>query len=230
MKQTEIFKIINKTASANKTEVFVVGGYVRDLLLGRVEKKDIDCVVVGSGIEFAKKFDKTMMQAGSLVEFSDFDTARYVLPDGENDTVEVEFAGARSESYRSKSRKPKVETADLNTDLGRRDFTVNAMAVPVKLFSKKFTTATLKKALVDPFNGVKDLENKVLRTPLEPDTTFSDDPLRMLRAIRFAGQLGFFLDKPTLESIHKNRDRIKIVSGERVQEELLKMMATQSKT
>jgi len=225
MKLIEIFKKINDTASENKTEVFVVGGYVRDLLLGRKEKKDIDCVVVGGGVEFAKKFDITMEKIGSLVEFPDFDTARYVLKDGEEDTIEVEFAGARSETYQSKSRKPKVETADLNTDLSRRDFTINAMAAPVKIFIKKVTAAALKKSLTDPYGGEKDLEKMVLRTPLDPDTTFSDDPLRMLRAIRFAGQLKFFIDKSTLESIHKNRSRIKIISGERIQDEILKMMA-----
>lgn len=224
---TDLFKKIQTTASDNKTEVFVVGGYVRDVLLGHEIKKDIDIVVVGSGIEFAKKFDETMNNSGSLIEFNDFDTARYVIPiEGkENETIEVEFAGARSESYQSKSRKPEVESATLEKDLSRRDFTVNAMAAPVKVFTKKVSEATLKKYLVDPFDGIKDLKNKILRTPLDPDTTFSDDPLRMLRAVRFAGQLDFSVDKIALDSIHKNRTRIKIISGERVQEELIKMMS-----
>lgn len=224
MKQTEIFKKINKTASDNKTEVFVVGGFVRDILFGKTEAKDIDCVVVGNGIEFAKKFDEEMKQVGSLIKFPDFDTARYIITDDDG-SLEIEFAGARSESYQEKSRKPQVEKADLNTDLGRRDFTVNAMAAPVKLFVKKVSVASLKKSIIDPFFGIEDLKNKVLKTPLEPDATFSDDPLRMLRAIRFAGQLGFSLENKTLDSIHKNRLRIKIISGERIQEEIVKMMS-----
>jgi poly(A) polymerase len=220
----KIFKKISKTASEQKTEVFVVGGYIRDLLLGKKGKKDIDFVVVGSGIEFAKKFDEEMKGSGSLIEFPDFDTARYIISEVD-ESLEIEFAGARVESYELKSRKPKVVATDLNTDLSRRDFTVNAMAVPVKVFTKKLSVPTLKKNLVDPYGGVKDLVAKILRTPLNPDDTFSDDPLRMLRAVRFAGQLEFFLDKKTLESIHKNRTRIKIISSERIQEELIKMMS-----
>ena len=223
-KSEQIFKQIEKTSKKSKLEVFVVGGYVRDVLLGRKEKPDIDCVVVGSGIEFARAFDETMKKKGSLVEFPDFDTARYVIAE-ESEGIEIEFAGARSESYRSVSRKPEVKPADLNSDLSRRDFTVNAMAAPVKIFTKKITKAALKKALVDPYHGYSDLEDKILRTPLEPDSTFSDDPLRMMRAIRFAGQLGFYLQKETLESIYRNADRIKIISGERIQEELIKMMS-----
>ena len=234
---TKIFKIIDKVAKQNKTQIYVVGGFVRDFLLGREQKKDIDFVVEGSGLEFAKKFDEEFKQesltgiaegdaGGSLVEFPDFDTARYCLGDGENQIV-LEFAGARSESYHATSRKPKVETATLAEDLKRRDFTVNAMAVPVKVFAvaKAPTVATIKKNIIDPFNGQKDLADKILRTPLAPDETFSDDPLRMMRAIRFAGQLEFGIESKTLKSIFENRARLKIISAERVQEELLKMLA-----
>ena len=223
--KNKIFKLINKTASEHKTEVFVVGGYIRDLIIGRDQKPDIDCVVVGSGIEFAKLFDVEAGEVGSLVLFPDFDTARYVIEKTEkHDGLEIEFAGARAESYESSSRKPKVIPTDINTDLSRRDFTVNALAVPIKFFTKKFTKSALEKNIVDPHGGLSDLASKILRTPLDPDRTFSDDPLRMLRAIRFAGQLGFSIDKAALESIHKNRQRIKIISGERIQEELVKML------
>jgi putative nucleotidyltransferase with HDIG domain len=221
-----VFKQIAKVAAEEKMSVSVVGGYIRDFLLGRELKKDIDCVVEGSGILFAKAFDVACKQAGSLVEFPNFDTARYIFPATETTpALEVEFAGARSEVYSDQSRKPTVVTASLEQDLSRRDFTINAMAVPVKLFAKKLTITALKKALVDPYNGQLDLKNKVLRTPLDPDVTFSDDPLRMLRAIRFAGQLEFSIAPETLTSIHKNRARLKIISGERIQEELLKMLA-----
>lgn len=219
------FKIISKVAKKQKTPVYVVGGFVRDFLLEKTEKKDVDFVVVGSGLEFAKKLDEALKQVGSLVEFPDFDTARYVI-DEKGEPLVLEFAGARSESYRSDSRKPIVESTTLEDDLGRRDFTVNAMAVAVEAFIGlcKPTKTTIKKYLVDPFNGQGDLKEKILRTPLEPDMTFSDDPLRMMRAIRFAGQLEFAIDPKTLESIFKNRERIKIISAERVQEELIKMM------
>ncbi|MFA6547891.1 MAG: HD domain-containing protein [Candidatus Magasanikbacteria bacterium] len=228
----EVFKIIKKINTCSKKEktpVYAVGGFVRDYILGREQKKDIDFVVVGSGLEFAKKFDVFMKMSGSLVEFPDFDTARYVLGEGEKQTV-VEFAGARSENYEATSRKPKVQTATLENDLSRRDFTVNAMAVPVLAFAGLLKPSVKKiiSQIVDPFNGQKDLQNKILCTPLDPDITFSDDPLRMLRAIRFAGQLEFGIDKKTLESIHKNCERLKIISAERVQEELLKMLAVKT--
>jgi len=219
------FKIIAKVAKKEQTPAYVVGGFVRDFLIGREQKKDVDFVVVGSGLEFAKKFDEAMKQEGSLVEFPDFDTARYVVGEGEKQLV-LEFAGARSESYRSDSRKPQVEPTTLEGDLKRRDFTVNAMAVAVEAFTglRAPTKTSIKKHLVDPFGGQEDLVEKILRTPLDPDITFSDDPLRMMRAIRFAGQLDFGIDHQTLESIFKNRERIKIISVERVQEELVKMM------
>ncbi len=222
----KIIKKINTLAKKEKIPVYIVGGFVRDFLLNRGEKNDIDFVVEGSGLEFAKKLDISMKEEGSLVEFPDFDTARYVLGEGE-DQIVVEFAGARSENYDVDSRKPKVQSATLQSDLARRDFTVNAMALPTASMSGLLKPSTKKNTeqIIDPFGGQKDLKNKVLRTPLDPDVTFSDDPLRMLRAIRFAGQLGFSIDLKTLESIHKNSDRLKIISAERVQEELLKMLA-----
>ena len=227
----EVFKKIYEVARAEKVEVCVVGGYIRDILLGNKDTKDIDCVVVGSGLDFARSFDIAVGKAGSLVEFPDFDTARYIIgiqdtKQKTQNTIVIEFAGARAEKYDPKSRKPKVEGATLEQDLARRDFTVNAMAAPVKIFAKRITAATLKKNLVDLFEGEKDIKNKLLRTPLDPDTTFSDDPLRMLRALRFAGQLNFSITPAALESIHRNRVRIKIISGERIQEELLKMLVT----
>lgn len=225
----DIFKVIKKINTLSKKEkipVYAVGGFVRDYLLGRDQKKDVDFVVVGSGLEFAKKFDVYLKEVGSLVEFPDFDTARYVFEDKDGNLV-IEFAGARSENYDIDSRKPKVQTATLDTDLSRRDFTVNAMAVPVSAFCGllKPSIAKIKSQVVDIFEGQNDLKEGILRTPLDPDATFSDDPLRMMRAIRFAGQLEFGIDMKTLQSIHDNRDRLKIISAERIQEELMKMMA-----
>ncbi|OGE79075.1 MAG: hypothetical protein A2751_00045, partial [Candidatus Doudnabacteria bacterium RIFCSPHIGHO2_01_FULL_46_14] len=242
----QILKIINTVSKNNETPIYIVGGFVRDILLGRERNpegapsgKDIDFVVVGSGLEFAKKFDEAISKedglprrsseeakAGSLVEFPNFDTARYIIGEGESEII-LEFAGARSESYAINSRKPKVELATLEEDLARRDFTVNAMAVPTSAFSglRTASLATIKKKIIDQFHGQEDIKNKVLRTPLDPDTTFSDDPLRMLRAIRFSAQLNFSIDPKTIESIHRNRERIKIISGERIQEELLKLFA-----
>lgn len=224
MQVDEIFKKVAKVSKDKSLPVFVVGGYVRDILLHRTQKPDIDFVVDGSGIEFVKAFDEALNKEGSLVEFPDFDTARYILKDEEEH--EIEFAGARSEKYEKDSRKPKVIKATIEEDLSRRDFTVNAMAIPVSSFKQKLTKKDLKTVLIDPFNGQSDLEQKILRTPLDADVTFSDDPLRMLRAIRFAAQLEFSISKDALESIHRNRERIKIISGERIQEELLKMLAT----
>lgn len=199
---------------------------MRDFLLGKIESKDIDFVVEGSGLQFARALDKTLKEAGSLVEFSDFDTARYIFKPEDGGAV-IEFAGARKESYEKKSRKPTVAAATLAEDLTRRDFTVNAMALPVEIFVKKNkpTLAAVKKVLSDPCGGLGDLKSKILKTPLDPDITFSDDPLRMMRAVRFAAQLGFGLESGILQSIHRNSRRLKIVSGERIQEELFKLMS-----
>jgi tRNA nucleotidyltransferase/poly(A) polymerase len=225
-KLSTILKKVSTISKKEKTPVYIVGGFVRDFLLGRVEKKDIDFVVVGSGLEFAKKLDKVLKEEGRLVEFPDFDTARYLIGEGE-EQIELEFAGARSESYRTDSRKPIVKEATLEQDLSRRDFTVNALAVPVDIFSTS-KLPDLKKVvqhIVDPYEGQNYLQEKILKTPLEPDITFSDDPLRMIRAIRFAAQLDFSIEPKTLEAIYRNRERIKIVSMERVQEELLKLFS-----
>ena len=213
---SKVLKTIYKVAKKEKVEIYAVGGFVRDSLMKKNKNsfKDVDFVVVGSGLEFAKAFDKEMGEEGSLVEFPDFDTARYVLPD-----LELEFAGARTEKYESKSRKPKVVSTSLEEDLKRRDFTVNAMA-------QKVLSTGLSKTIFDPFGGKKDLKNKILRTPLEPDTTFSEDPLRMLRAARFSAQLGFEIAPEALLSIAKNHKRLKIISAERVQEELIKLLST----
>lgn len=227
--ERDIFKTIARVAKDVDTSAYVVGGFVRDILLGRKKNQpDIDIVVAGSGIAFAKQFDEAVKQEGSLIEFPDFDTARYLVPLSENETLELEFAGARSESYRADSRKPKVQTATLEQDLSRRDFTINAMAVPVAVFAKVKppTKAALLKDIVDPFHGQADLEEKVIQTPLDPDVTFSDDPLRMLRAVRFAAELDFAIAPKALEAIHRNRERLKIISAERVQEELFKLLAT----
>ncbi len=229
----KIFKTISKIAKKEKVEVCVVGGYVRDRLLGKSETalKDVDFVVQGSGLEFAKAFDKELKQTGSLVEFAEFDTARYVLPVHKvckvhkvescevDETIELEFAGARSEKYDEKSRKPKVKATSLEEDLKRRDFTVNAMAQKVGL-------SGLSKKIIDPFGGQEDLKKKILRTPLEPCVTFSEDPLRMMRAARFAAQLGFELDAGAKKAISDNRQRIKIISAERIQEEMGKLLMT----
>ena len=205
-----IFSIIAEEAEALKSDAFVVGGYVRDIFLKR-SSKDIDIVVVGSGIELAQKIGHRLKT--NVTIFKNFGTAMIKY-----DGLEIEFVGARKESYRSDSRKPIVETGTLEDDQKRRDFTINAMAV--HLTKNNFGE------LVDPFNGVQDLNDKLLRTPLDPDITFSDDPLRMMRAIRFASQLHFTIDKSALKAINKNAKRISIVSAERISEELNKIISS----
>ncbi|MFH1790111.1 MAG: HD domain-containing protein [bacterium] len=218
----KIYKKISAIAEKNKTPIYAVGGFVRDLLMDKQEFKDIDFVVEGSGIDFAEKFDKAMKEQGRLVIFPDFDTARYLFFD-EQDKIflELEFAGARKEQYKKSSRKPKVLATDLEQDLLRRDFTINAMALPIEKINENF----FKKHIIDRFNGKQDLEDKIIRTPLDPNETFIDDPLRMIRAMRFSAQLNFSIEPQTLEAIYKNRERIKIVSAERIQEELLKILS-----
>ncbi len=203
-----IFSIIAEEAEALKSDAFVVGGYVRDIFLKRISK-DIDIVVIGSGIELAQKIGHRLKISVNI--FKNFGTAMIKY-----DELEIEFVGARKESYRSDSRKPIVETGTLEDDQKRRDFTINAMAI--HLTKNNFGE------LVDPFNGVQDLSDKLLRTPLDPDITFSDDPLRMMRAIRFASQLHFTVDKTALKAINKNAHRISIVSAERITEELNKII------
>jgi len=225
-----LFEKVYQVSKKQDSNVYVVGGFVRDFLLNKrrttknYKIKDVDFVVVGSGLEFAQVFDAESDKEGSLIEFPDFDTARYVftreLEDGEKEKLlEVEFAGARSESYNEISRKPKVAAASLQEDLKRRDFTVNAMA-------RQVIASGLSKKIVDPFGGQKDLKSEILCTPLDPDETFSEDPLRMLRAARFAAQLGFEIEEKTYRAIERNRGRLKIISAERIQEELFKLLAT----
>ena len=229
-------KEIDKLAKKHKTQVYAVGGFVRDCLMGKTEFKDIDFVVEGSGIEFAKKLDEIFKDQGRLIEFPDFDTARYLIINRENEgedkiLLELEFAGARSEIYEKNSRKPKVSAVSLSEDLKRRDFTINAMAVKIsdlnfKKTGKKTIISFAKKSVIDFYNGQKDLKEKILRTPLDADITFSEDPLRMMRAVRFAAQLNFAIDLKTLDAIHRNRERLKIISAERIKEELFKLLAT----
>lgn len=205
-----IFSIIAEEAAAMNSDAFVVGGYVRDIFLKR-DSNDIDIVVIGSGIELAQKIAKRLDIAVNI--FKNFGTAMIKY-----DGLEIEFVGARKESYRRDSRKPIVETGTLDDDQKRRDFTINAMAI--HLTKNNFGE------LVDPFNGVQDLNDKLIRTPLDPDITFSDDPLRMMRAIRFAAQLHFDIDKKALVAIGKNAQRISIVSIERISDEINKILLT----
>jgi len=207
----KILMAVMDLASATEREVYVVGGYVRDALMQR-SLTDIDLMVVGDGIAFARELAPTF-KGGKIVPFEKFGTAQIPL---NNSFVEV--ASARSEAYLSDSRKPQVEDADLETDLSRRDFTINAMAVSLN--------KTDFGELHDPYNGVKDLNSGLIRTPLDPDTTFSDDPLRMLRAVRFASQLGFKVDPSVADSIQRQVDRIEIVSEERVTAEIYKILAS----
>ena len=206
----KIFEIISEIADENGKECFVIGGYVRDIFLKR-PSKDIDVVVLGSGIELAGQIAAKLGKKANLTVFKNFGTAQIKYKD-----LEVEFVGARKESYRSDSRKPVVEDGTLEDDQNRRDFTINALAI------------CLNKArygeLVDPFNGLNDLKNFVIRTPLNPDITFSDDPLRMMRGIRFSAQLGFFLETNTFDAIARNKERIEIISKERIADELNKIM------
>ncbi|HEY1063461.1 MAG TPA: HD domain-containing protein [Daejeonella sp.] len=202
--QHPIFKKLSELADATGTEIYVIGGYVRDIFLNR-PSKDIDIVVIGNGIKFAEAAGKLLETKVSV--FKNFGTAMLRYGD-----LEIEFVGARKESYRLESRKPIVENGTLEDDQKRRDFSINAMALGLN--TANFGT------LLDPFDGVKDLENKLIRTPLNPVETFSDDPLRMMRAIRFATQLDFTISEDAIEAIRKNSERIKIVSAERITDEL----------
>lgn len=207
---TDIFHKIGEVADAEGRECYVVGGYVRDIFLDRTSK-DIDFVTVGSGIDLARKVAEALGRKAKCNYFPRFGTAQ-VLTRG----LELEFVGARRESYRSDSRNPIVEDGTLDDDISRRDFTINAMAVCVN--GDRFGE------LVDRFGGIADLEAKIIRTPLDPDITFSDDPLRMFRAIRFATQLQFEIHPDTLAAISRNASRIAILSKERIETELSKIM------
>ena len=205
-----IFGQIAETADTLGMECYVVGGYVRDIFLQR-PSKDIDVVVVGSGIAMAEALGKQLGRGAHVSVFKNFGTAQVKYRG-----TEVEFVGARKESYQRDSRKPIVEDGTLEDDQNRRDFTINALAV------------CLNKArfgeLVDPFGGLEDMKEKTIRTPLDPDITFSDDPLRMMRCIRFATQLGFYIDDDTFESLCRNKERIEIISRERIADELNKII------
>tara|TARA_R110002096_G_scaffold104_4_gene479 strand:- start:5292 stop:6716 length:1425 start_codon:yes stop_codon:yes gene_type:complete len=206
-----IFKIISKSAEELQLESFVIGGFVRDFLLKRGDAKDIDVVAIGDGIKLAQQVAKNLPNKPKVQIFKTYGTAML-----KHDDIEIEFVGARKESYTEDSRNPAVENGSLVDDQNRRDFTINALALNLK--AQRFGD------LIDPFNGIKDLENKIIKTPLNPDITYSDDPLRMLRAIRFATQLDFTIEDKSLESITKNSDRIKIITNERIVTELHKIL------
>ncbi len=210
-KERHILETIGKAADLLSLDAYVIGGYVRDKILGR-PNKDIDIVCIGSGIQLAESVADQLVPRPKVVVYARFGTAMFKHLD-----FEVEFVGARKESYRQDSRKPSVENGSLADDQNRRDFTINALAMSINHHDFGM--------LVDPFNGIMDLKNKVIRTPLDPDKTFSDDPLRMMRGIRFANQLGFKIEISTLESIGRNKSRLDIVSKERILIELEKIIA-----
>lgn len=208
-----IFKLISEAAEELSIDCYVIGGFVRDFFLERTVPKDIDIVAIGSGIELAERVASKLEGKPQVSVFKNFGTAMI-----RNEDLELEFVGARKESYQRNSRKPIVEDGTLEDDQKRRDFTINALAL--SLNSKDFGT------LLDPFNGVTDLEHKIIKTPLEPGITYSDDPLRMMRAIRFATQLDFQIALPSLQAITEYKERLKIVSNERILDELHKIMMT----
>lgn len=206
-----IFKIVSQAADELGYETYVIGGYVRDVLLNSNEPKDIDFVCVGSGIELAQKVKSILDTESKVQVFKNFGTAML-----KHNDLELEFVGARKESYRIDSRKPIVEDGTLEDDQNRRDFSINALAIQLNAshFGK----------LIDPFNGLKDLENKIIRTPLEPNKTYSDDPLRIMRAIRFSCQLNFTIEEKSLKAITENANRLNIISQERITDELNKII------
>ena len=204
-----VFKVASQIVTEQNLEAYVIGGFVRDLILER-PSKDIDIVVIGNGLDLAKACaDKLRVKKVSV--FERFGTAQFVYKD-----LEVEFVGARKESYRSDSRKPTIENGTLQDDQNRRDFSINALAI--SLHKDNFGD------LIDPFGGMEDIENEIIRTPLEPAKTYSDDPLRMMRAIRFATQLDFKIERKSLEAISENAHRLEIISQERIMDELNKII------
>ena len=209
--QHKIFKCISECADELGLETFVIGGYVRDVLLKRKEPKDIDIVCVGSGIELAKKVAYKLHGKPKVQVFKNFGTAMVNHKD-----LEIEFVGARKESYQKDSRKPSVENGTLEDDQNRRDFTINTLALCLN--KDRFGE------LLDPFNGISDLEKGIIRTPLDPDITYSDDPLRMMRAVRFATQLDFTIEQSSIEAIERNAKRLEIISQERIIDELNKII------
>lgn len=210
--ERDIFHLISEAAEELNSPAYVVGGYVRDRLLAR-PSKDLDIVCVGNGIELANLVGARLRPRARVTVYKRFGTAML-----KHQGVEIEFVGARKESYRSDSRKPLVEAGTLEDDQNRRDFTINALAISLNAHNYG--------AIIDPFNGLEHLEQKLLKTPLEPGKTFSDDPLRMLRGIRFSAQLGFRIDPETYAAISRNKNRINIISWERIATELNKMLTT----
>ncbi|MDA8904710.1 CCA tRNA nucleotidyltransferase [Flavobacteriaceae bacterium] len=211
--KNNIFSLISTCAEELNLECYVIGGFVRDYIIKKSIPKDIDIVVVGDGIEFANYVSKKIKNTPKVTIFKTYGTAMFRYND-----LEIEFVGARKESYNENSRNPKVVTGTLEDDQNRRDFTINSMAFSL---NKKHYGA-----LVDPFNGLKDIENKLIKTPLSPEVTYNDDPLRMLRAIRFATKLNFEIDKSSLKSIESLSSRIKIITKERIIVELNKILLT----
>jgi putative nucleotidyltransferase with HDIG domain len=209
--QTRALKIVSSIAEQCGAKVYVIGGFVRDIFLER-PSKDIDIVVLGDALEIAC-LSAEKLGVTKVSQFKNFGTAMFKYAG-----IDYEFVGARKESYQSESRKPEVSSGTLQDDQNRRDFTINALAISINKENYG--------QLLDPFQGLQDLENKILRTPLAPDVTYSDDPLRMMRAIRFATQLGFKIEEANLQSIEKNSERLRIVSQERITEELQKIMRT----
>lgn len=210
----KIFDIISEASEDINLESYVIGGFVRDYILERGNAKDIDIVAVGSGIDLARQVSKKLPHHPKVQVFKNYGTAMLRAYN-----LEVEFVGARKESYSQESRNPEVKSGSLEDDQKRRDFTINALALSLNRqnFGK----------LLDPFNGLEDLKSKLIRTPLDPEITYSDDPLRMLRAIRFASQLNFRIEKTSLEAIAKNKDRIKIISEERIVDEINKILLSE---
>jgi len=213
--QHKVFKCISECADELGVETYVIGGYVRDVILKRKEPKDIDIVCVGSGIELAKKVAQKLYGKPQVHIFKNFGTAMVHHKD-----LELEFVGARKESYRKDSRKPTVENGTLEDDQNRRDFTINTLALCLN--KEHFGE------LLDPFGGVNDLEKGIIRTPLDPDITYSDDPLRMMRAVRFATQLDFTIEKKSLEALERNAKRLEIISQERIIDELNKIILSKT--
>ncbi|MBJ6369729.1 CCA tRNA nucleotidyltransferase [Snuella sedimenti] len=209
-----IFKIISQSAEALQMDAYVIGGFVRDFALNRGNAKDIDVVAIGDGIKLAKHVSRSLHNTPKVQVFKTYGTAMLRYED-----IEIEFVGARKESYTEDSRNPAVESGSLQDDQNRRDFTINALAL--SLNSNDFGD------LLDPFNGISDLNNKIIRTPLDPDITYSDDPLRMMRAIRFASQLNFKIEETSLQAIKKNKERIKIITKERIVVELNKILESE---
>jgi poly(A) polymerase len=208
--QSKVFEVIAEEADKLQVDTYIIGGYVRDMILRR-SSKDIDVVCVGSGIQLAEAVFENLGKEANLSVFKNFGTAQVKYKDSE-----IEFVGARKESYNRNSRKPVVEDGTLEDDLKRRDFTMNALAIRIN--KKSFGELT------DPFDGLRDMEDLLIRTPLDPDITFSDDPLRMLRAVRFASQLGFFIYPETFDAIERNKNRVEIISKERIVDELNKIV------